>query len=171
MKNNRLSRWKATLIAVDKIDNNISNVVDKLAKLDCKLIDWGKKHDPGSKIEKGTLDDFEEYETISYLWVLGAYEIIRTIHQRCKNNNIFTQETLNKIKDTKDYLAQLRIPLAKLEPERHHKDIDDYLIAFPHGTEEGMSWLLSGETCIKRIDLSNRFLELLEAILGPGSAN
>lgn len=34
-----------------------------------------------------------------------------------------------------------------------------------------MSWLLSGETCIKRIDLSNRFLELLEAILGPGSAN
>lgn len=80
MKNNRLSRWKATLIAVDKIDNNISNVVDKLAKLDCKLIDWGKKHDPGSKIKKGTLDDFEEYETISYLLVLGAYEIIRTIH-------------------------------------------------------------------------------------------
>ena len=165
MRNNRLSRWQSTLIVVDKIDNNISIIVNQLAKLDSKLVNWSKRHGPKSKIDKEILDDFEEYLTISYLWVLGAYEIIRTIHQACIKNNIFPQETLKEIKDTKDYFARLRMPLAKLEPEKYHKHTD-HSIAFPHNTQKGIGWLLGKGLCITRIALSDKFLELLETMKG-----
>jgi len=161
MENSRISRWLATLHILDKLDMDISIVVKQLAKLDNKLIEWSKKHDPRSRIEKGTLDDFEEYLTISYLWVLGAYEIIRTIYQRCKEQNIFPQVIMDKIKDTKDYFTRIRVPLAKLEPAKKYKNTD-YSIAFPHNTKFGLGWLIGDNRCILRINLSDKFLELLE---------
>ncbi len=161
LENSRMSRWLATLYILDKIDTDISILVKQLAKLDNKLIEWSKKHDPESRIEKGTLDDFEEYLTISYLWVLGAYEIIRTIYQRCENQNIFRQEIINQIKDVKDYFTRIRVPLAKLEPAKKYKNTD-HSIAFPHNTKFGLGWLIGNNRCILRINLSDKFLELLE---------
>lgn len=163
MKNNRISRWFTSLCALQKIDTNIPSVVRQLAKLDNKLIEWGKKHDPKSRIEAGTLDDFEEYLIISYLWVLGAYEIIRTIHQRCKEKNIFSQEILKKVKETKEYFTRIRVPLAKLEASKKYKHID-CSTALPHNTQLGIGWLLGNGQCILRRNLSDKFLELLELI-------
>src|SRR5437899_1107037 len=57
------------------------------------------------------LGEFDRITTYSYLWVLAAYEIIRTLAQKTQNPSIIA---------TKDKFARLRIPFAKLEPQKKY---------------------------------------------------
>jgi hypothetical protein len=50
--------------------------------------------------------------SIFWLWVLGAYEVIRTISQA---GNCFSTTALQRIKSFKQRITQLRIPFAKQE--------------------------------------------------------
>ena len=60
----------------------------------------------GIKIIGNYMDAYGQF----WLWVLGAYEIIRTMAEakRC-----FDDETYQKIKELKGYLAYIRMPFAK----------------------------------------------------------
>ena len=157
----RLHKWvkasfKAVLL-VPKENNEVFNfmapAIQKLGRLDIKLLtaesDYLLRLNQSLSEMIGELD---ELETLSYLWVLGAYEIIRTLSGFTKGNNI------NKVKQS---FTRLRIPLAKMEPSRKHKSTD-YPIAYPTiHPNYGIAWQVSTDTIISRKDLSDLFLDFL----------
>jgi hypothetical protein len=105
--------------------------------------------------------------TLSYLWVLGAYESIRTISQRLdaleKENNVRYVVT-DKIRDVKRLFEEIRIPLAKMEISRKHKNDTSYSpIAYPIlDTARGIAWNFGDYKNISRKELSEAFLSLLQ---------
>jgi len=54
--------------------------------------------------------DFEKNYDLFWLWMLGAYEVVRTMDE---NRICFIQEVHPKIRELKNLLAELRIPFAK----------------------------------------------------------
>ena len=96
--------------------------------------------------------------TLSYLWVLGAYEIIRSIRQRNKKAGLNDEKLTSLLRK----FERLRMPLAKFEPANRHKRTDSE-IAYPALNDlHGITWQISEEVFISRGELANEFLSLLE---------
>lgn len=57
-------------------------------------------------------------EDLTWLWILGAYEIVRTM---CHAKTCFSERTLRDLTELKKILAAVRMPAAKME--RHGKNI------------------------------------------------
>ena len=51
-------------------------------------------------------------ESLMWLWLLGAYEVVRTM---CQSKACFTQHTLDELIKLKKTLAAVRMPAAKME--------------------------------------------------------
>ncbi len=64
--------------------------------------------------ESGAIDAvlFNEIYTKVWLWVLGAYEVVRTM---CQAETCFSSNLLDKLRPQKNKLARLRMPLSKQE--------------------------------------------------------
>ncbi len=63
----------------------------------------------GQVIDGGQI---ERAESLMWLWILGAYEIVRTM---CQAKTCFTQPTLNELNKLKKLLSEARMPAAKME--------------------------------------------------------
>ncbi len=144
-------------------------IIQQLGMIDCHLI--ANEHQNFLDNEEVSLG-FNCHLTVSYLWVLGAYEIIRKLHGKVKGNDAFK----NEFKLLKDKIARLRMPLAKLEPMDKYKKTD-YPIAWPGiQTQFGVCWQISeifipGQMCagdkagiISRRELADEFLRLINKI-------
>lgn len=102
--------------------------------------------------------------TQSHLWVLGIYEIVRTISQfsREKSSNIHSYE--EEIRNVKNDIARLRIPLAKFEPASKHPN--DFPIAYPgFNDQHGIGWFINDKRdFITRKAISDNVLDLFNNI-------
>lgn len=161
----RLNKWITYSHKLGKIEPFMIPIVQGLGRLDVRLIDYEDRFNKVF-IEKPTINDslqLTDCFTYSYLWVLGAYEIIRTMDQRCsKNANLLDVNLNTKIKDMKYKFTRIRIPLAKMEPANWHKDTDSQ-IAYPAlNSDLGISWRISEKEYIARRELSDNFLSLIE---------
>ena len=109
---------------------------------------------------------------LSYLWVLGGYELIRTISQRCQERREILGEELNqRIHKLKGDFERLRIPLAKMEPAWKHTATDSP-IAFPAFHKDlGISWRVSEDLYIPRRQLSDSLLSLFEDVSAKLASN
>jgi hypothetical protein len=119
-------------------------------------------------VDTGSVDspfgDLGDHLTLSYLWVLGAYEIIRALDQRSREDEQFLPELKERLKKLKHEFERIRIPLAKFEAATRHRETDSH-IAYPAiNTEKGIAWRVSVDVWITRRDLSDSMLELLESI-------
>ena len=81
--------------------------------------------------------ELSEFHTLSYLWVLGVYEIVRSIDEQIKKQGIIKDDNVKKeIFDTKISFERIRIPLAKYQPARRYKDTDwETIFTLGIGTE------------------------------------
>jgi len=109
---------------------------------------------------------FSDALTLSYFWVIGAYESIRTISQRLddlEKNSEVKYVITDKVRRVKHLFEEIRIPLAKMEISRKHKNDNNYSpIAFPIiDTQRGIAWNIGVGKNISRRELSVAFLELL----------
>jgi len=103
--------------------------------------------------------------TLSYLWVLGAYEVVRTIDQRCRENaSAISHETSKSASALKIKFERLRILLAKFEPAKRHRETDSK-VAYPAlNLDYGIAWLVEADTFISRKMLSDELLTFLECL-------
>ena len=103
--------------------------------------------------------------TQSYLWVLGVYEITRTVAQRGTTDpSLFSEHDLDRIQGLKKQFARIRMPLAKLEPARPYRHTD-YEVPWPGFSQEhGVFWELSPGVVISRTELADSFVDLFESI-------
>lgn len=171
MDTNRLQRWINSSSGLAAIEDFMIVVAQGLGRLDVRLIEDDRKLCETIKLplEQRDITDesvrITEGFTISYLWVLGAYELVRAVNQRLVDNSgLFDEELKTNVNEVKLLFERLRIPLAKFEPSRRHRDTDDY-IAYPIIHREiGVSWQLSQTVYMSRSELSEKLLDLLEKI-------
>ena len=165
MANERISSWVKNSFAAARFEQFLPVTIQMLGRLDCHLIAEDARFvSLASEVREGIPEALRLNDrfTLSYLWVLGAYEVIRTIHQRVPQVVDLDGGVASEIVTTKRRFARLRIPLAKMEPARAHEDTDGP-IAYPalHPTL-GTAWQVAPEAFISRRELSDLLLTVLE---------
>jgi len=100
-----------------------------------------------------------DHATVSYMWVMALYEVVRTLHQRLR---AVSPDTAAKVAVAKREFERIRIPMAKLEAASRFPE--DSPFAWPSMDRlKGMSWYLSGELMISRAELAELFLSTVES--------
>ncbi len=164
MTNGRDQQWVTASFAFARVEIEMVLVAQRLGLLDCHLIDNDARFLALGDEQRGTIPEairLNNRITISYLWVLGAYELVRTLDQRCQANpNLFGSDLTDRVRATKQQINRRRIPLAKMEPAGKHPT--DNPIAYPAITpNHGISWQVAADTFITRRELSDAFLQLM----------
>jgi len=101
-----------------------------------------------------------EHRVLSLLWLLGAYELIRTLSQRLREKpGARALEAVRALVPVKLTLERLRMPLAKLEKARRGEE-SDFSMAFPVlDGAKGMGWVISPTGHIPRRKVADDLLE------------
>ena len=168
MQHERYNRWSKASHATAPFEHFMSIIVQGLGRLDCQLIQEDSRYCHLSGAEQQTVTEsikLTDRFTLSYLWVLGAYELVRTMDQRARDNaSLIAAPLPQRLKDLKRSFERLRIPLAKMEPAKAHKGTDSP-IAFPALHRElGISWQLTLAPFVSRRELSDALLGFLEDV-------
>ena len=106
----------------------------------------------------------------SYQWVLTAYEVIRMLWQRSEENpGLLRQESKDLLNRVHACITRLRIPLAKMEPAKRHRDTD-FALAYPGESLENGSaaWMVSDGVWISRRAMADLMLHLLQQLTSDG---
>lgn len=148
--------------------------IQGLAQLDCKLVAADEQFLQLTEKQRATIAvsvELSERLTLSYLWGLGAYEILRTLDQRTREASAGMRSPLaERITTTKHLFERVRIPLAKYEASRRNPT--DSPIAYPViSTVHGVAWQVADDTFISRRQLADTFLSLLSELRGDVNAN
>lgn len=162
----RIQRWVSAGHKAGPIETMMIPIIHALGQKDCELI----QRDQGNLVviqqlrmgaTQGTEQqamDFNDLLTQSYLWVLGAYEIIRSICQRLEGDS-----RQQAARDAKYIFERVRMPLAKMETGRRYSG--DSPIAYPAmNMEHGIAWQVQQDVFISRFELSETFLNFLESL-------
>lgn len=166
MYEERFERWLKVSIGLARFDPFLPSLVQSLGKMDATLCETDvslvEKYRQGGNAN----EDYEMIQghlTHSYLWILGSYEVIRTLTQSIKENKSDDPaEVLERFQNAKKRFARLRIPLAKFEVAKAHNKTD-FKIAYPgFAYQIGIAWQVSDDVVISRQELSDLFLETLE---------
>lgn len=161
----RFEEWIKVSVATARFDHFMLPLIQSLGKMDTDLIKADVEYLENFETLKNSIDESEklgERITASYLWVLGSYEVIRTMSQRISDGVVpASNELAEHFRSVKNDFNRLRVPLAKFEPSQRHKSTDSH-IAFPGvHLDHGISWQVSEDTHIARRELSDKFLALL----------
>lgn len=160
----RRDRWIRASCAVRSLKNFMMPTLQGLGNLDAKLVVEDAKIRETDK-PSNPFGDLSDHITLSYLWILGAYEFVRALEQRAREDDTFFPEFKDNLRNLKHSFERIRIPLAKFEAARRHKDTDSH-IAYPSfNPETGVGWQVAQDTWIDRRVLSDELLELLEQII------
>ena len=160
-------RWVKASLGLRRIEEFMIPTAQGLGLLDCKLTPEDDRFERLSQEERETAQEsvmLTERFMLSSLWVMGAYELVRTIDQRAREGDVFVVDKVTEcVKVLKRELERIRMPLAKMETARRFEG--DYptpeLYVMPG---YGVAWRVSDEALFSRRKLSNGLLELLELI-------
>jgi hypothetical protein len=136
-----------------------------LGWLDCQLIAEDARLAEAPPFEHARPMALNEQITLSYLWVLGGYELVRTIDQRHAADERL-QSMSPKLSQLKRTFARVRVPLAKFEPASRHRDTDTPFAWPARHPTLGSAWRVADNEFISRRELSNEMLDLLESMPG-----
>ncbi|WP_448675035.1 hypothetical protein [Enterobacter hormaechei] len=162
----RFERWLKVSIGLARFDPFLPSLVQSLGKMDATLCETDVSLVEKYKQGGNANEDYEMIQghlTHSYLWILGSYEVIRTLTQSIQENKSDDPaEVLERFQNAKKRFARLRIPLAKFEAAKAHNKTD-FKIAYPgFAYQIGIAWQVSDDVVISRQELSDLFLETLE---------
>jgi hypothetical protein len=106
----------------------------------------------------------EHYQIKAHLWVLGAYELVRMISQRVREDeSLTTDSAIQIIHNTKKEFERVRIPLAKLEASKRNKK-SDFNIAYAGIGLDGLAWKVADDCIISQEYLSDLLYKMMASI-------
>ena len=162
---NRIERWVRCSYATVRFEQVMCMTIQSLGRIDASLIEGDELFLADFENTTTSLSEvlkLNDRFTLSYLWVLGSYEVVRTICQRIEENrNGIPDEIVAKFNSLKKEFNRLRVPLAKMEAASAHKNTDSHF-AYPAINTSGIAWQVSPDVFITRRDLSDQLLETLE---------
>jgi hypothetical protein len=163
---NRIERWDRGSFATVRFEQVMCITIQSLGRIDDSLIEGDELFLADFENTRNSLSEnlkLHDRFTLSYLWVLGSYEVVRTICQRIEENrNGIPDEIVAKFKSLKNEFNRLRVPLAKMEAASAHKNTDTHFAYPAINTRVGIVWQVSPDVFITRRDLSDQLLETLE---------
>lgn len=157
----RLHRWVSASFAAAPDERYMPVTIQGLGRLDHDLYAFDRQLLSATGVLHSDGDEgaLSYHITLSYLWVLGAYEVIRAMKQRKWGANKDDQALVHLLRK----YERIRMPLAKFEPARRHENTDSK-IAYPVlNSEHGVGWQVAPEVFISRGELSDAFLSWLES--------
>jgi hypothetical protein len=116
----RASSWVPLSRCIEKFEPFMIVAVQGLGRLDASLATQDATFLALSESERLAVQSanpfaLSERLTLSYLWVLGAYELVRAIDEKCRNDpSLVSEAQAAHIKQTKVEFERVRIPLAKI---------------------------------------------------------
>ena len=153
----RFERWVKASFVTARYEDHIPVTIQGLGRID-QLLYAEDQRLVSQPLENAEPSALTLHITLSHLWVLGAYEALRTIHQRCREGTGVDEP----VRDVLRRFERLRIPLAKFEPSGRHRETDTK-IAYPAiNAQYGVAWQVANDVFIPRGELSDEFLVLLE---------
>jgi len=164
----RYAEWVRLSHRAAKFEKFMTPAIQGLGKMDAVLTAKDAAYLQLPQRERESFErsiELTERFTESYLWVLGAYEIIRTMDQRVRESAGLVDQTGSQlIRDAKHKFERVRIPLAKFEAARRHSDTDS-AVAFPAlNPQHGIAWCVADNVFVTRRELSECFMALLRAV-------
>jgi len=161
----RIERWINASFATVRFEQVMCLTIQGLGGIDVSLIEGDELFLADFEKNRNSLNEnlkLNDRFTLSYLWVLGGYEVARTICQRIKENRDgIPDEVSAKFEELKKEFNRLRVPLAKMEAASAHRTTDSHF-AYPAINTKGIAWQVSQDVFITRRDLSDRLLDTLE---------
>ena len=107
---------------------------------------------------QGTVNDLNETYHQFWLWVLGAYETVRTLDQHSAN---FSPEFAVEVKELKQFLVHIRMPFAKQEFRGRQEAIKGDLSVV--GTDRDLIFSIDDKKVSAR-DAIERYANLVSSI-------
>jgi hypothetical protein len=160
MDKERLSQWQVPMILVQNVNKLMYEVVKGLARFDAKLAEedrWVASLPDHSERTADDYDRLEDHFTMSQLWVMGAYELIRTFRQQLQKSK---HPQLAMYRELVDKFARVRVPLAKLEAARGFQG--GHSIARPgFVVGKGVGWTVRDDEFIRREELADELIRCL----------
>lgn len=139
-------------------------LVQGLGRFDCHLIREDVRFAALNQEESSSLDEgrrLTDRITLSYFWVLAAYEVVRTLDQRWRTGaTTLPDEFGSRVAALKRRMERLRISPAKMETARQFPT--DSPMAYPTTSRDfGIAWHVAQDTYITRRELSDQLLDFL----------
>jgi len=164
MLDDRYRQWVDASAAMGAVDQFIVPLVQGLGRFDCHLIREDARfaalnqEQTSSSRECALLAD---RFTLSYFWVLAAYELVRSLDQRWRiGAATMPDEFASRIAALKRKMERLRIPLLKMETPRRFPT--DSTMAYPtNSTGFVIAWHVAEDMYITRRELSDQLLGCL----------
>ena len=167
MDNDRFQRWLSASKALSDLEIWLGFVTSSLGRLDCTLIarDNQVLAQRRPLVGGGHVYDTSESLSLSYFWVLGAYELVRVISQRAREGDHFCLTNFSGVNKLKQDFERIRIPLAKLEPSKKNKTTD-FRTAIPifDSKSSSTAWLVAPNVVIRRRELADNLLDFLTVV-------
>ena len=164
MPDDRYQRWIDASTVASAFEPSMIPLVQGLGRFDCHLIHEDARftalnQEQSSSVRERTL--LTDRVTLSYFWVLAAYELVRTLDQRWRTGaTTLPDEFGSRITALKRRMERLRIPLVKLETARRFPT--DSAFAYPTITRDfGVAWHIAQDTYVTRRELSDQLLNFL----------
>ena len=162
--NFRLQEWYDHSITLTEINPMMVIVSQRLGRLDYKL-NSDIEYIPQSLANVSCEEELMSYwdnDIYSYLWVLGMYELVRSIDQYF-SRNIKDANIKNHVKQTKILFERVRMPLAKFEPAKRFPKNEWGDVIGLH-TTQGVTWCINPGENVSRNELSDAYLNLLKKL-------
>jgi hypothetical protein len=164
--NTRQSRWLKASTAALLIKPEIHGIVRMLGKIDVKLHEEDIRYcalpSDISSITSDQWNNMHDSIALSHLWILGAYELVRTLNQTLATATTSSKEVTDKCLRLKHEFERIRMPLAKLETPKHHHQTDYGVAYAAFDKTYGQGWMVSENDFITRDQLGRGLLEFLE---------
>jgi hypothetical protein len=173
---NREDDWCTVSQGLHRVELHMVVTVQTLGRLDASLVEQQTRFTSPVSEPPPTDDDmleedeaFQDHLLFSYLWVLGAYELVRALDQRCRADPGLLGEAIGQhVRALKQRFTRIRVPLAKFEPAHAHRETD-FHIAWPNlQPNVGVGWRVAPDTVVSRKELADELLAVLAQI--PDSA-
>src|SRR5215467_14557703 len=164
MPDDRLQRWIDASFATGAVESFMVPLVQGLGRFDCRLIREDARFAALNREQSPSLDEstrLSDRFTLSYFWVLAAYELVRTLDQRWRTGAATLPDEFGSgVTALKRRMERLRIPLAEMETPRRFTT--DNPIAYPTISRDfGVAWHIAQDMYITRRELSDQLLDLL----------
>jgi hypothetical protein len=164
MPDDRYQRWIDASSATSVVEPFMVPLIQGLGRFDCHLIHEETRsstlnqEQSSSVREKALLSD---RITLSYFWVLAAYELVRTLDQRWRiGATTLPDEFGSRVTALKRRMDRLQIPLVKLETTRRFPT--DSTLAYPIISRDfGVAWHIAQDMYVTRRELADQLLSFL----------
>lgn len=168
MDEERYNRWKKASLALFQVEPHLAETIQALGRIDADLYLKDIRYREIREKHDGTSEEWEEMSvhsfTMSYLWTLGAYEVIRTLDQLFRLSGKHKAGLFCGSTELKYAFERVRMPLAKLEAANRFKDTDRRFAHPALISGKGIGWTVADDTHISRGGLSTLFLDFLESM-------